>query len=82
MKDVVSRGVLIDVVDGDQDFYYRRYAAEWMRILPSNGFDHPIFAMAEFSCWNYGRFRYFKIYYFSGRSADEIRVVPMFRPHL
>ena len=39
----VTRGVLIDVVEGNCEFAYRRYAATWLMVTP---FDDP---------WNYDR---------------------------
>ena len=39
----VTRGVLIDVVEGNCEFAYRRYAATWLMVT---SFDDP---------WNYDR---------------------------
>jgi hypothetical protein len=30
----VLGGVLVDVVDGDIDFLYRRHSADWLRVIP------------------------------------------------
>ena len=54
MKDVVSRGVLIDVVDGDQDFYYRCGSADFLRMLPLYGVDDPDYSDQDFvACMAY-----------------------------
>lgn len=33
------RGVLVDWVDGDTDVTYRRYRADWLRVVPFDEFD-------------------------------------------
>jgi hypothetical protein len=30
----VRDGILVDVIDGDRDVFYRRYSADWLRVLP------------------------------------------------
>lgn len=30
----IVRGVLVDQVDGDQDAFYRRHTAGWLRVIP------------------------------------------------
>jgi len=33
-KNHVVDDMLVDVVDGDRDFLYRRHLAEWLRVVP------------------------------------------------
>lgn len=41
-SDGMVRGVLVDVVDGDVDFLYRRHRAQWLRVVPFDEFDAEV----------------------------------------
>ena len=52
--DLMVKGFLIDMVDGDQVFLYRRHTANWLRIVPLHDVDDPDFDDQNFdACCGY-----------------------------